>query len=79
LRFSLLSLQNTINALIWPFHIINMSPLWGELAIGGMYLLFAKFAKAPLEQWLFGDTLELDEANAAAGSEKNTDRSENDR
>jgi hypothetical protein len=79
LRFSLLSLQNTINALIWPFHIISLSPIWGSLAIGVMYMLFAKFAKAPLEQWLFGDTLELDEANSATGSEKISDQSENDR
>jgi hypothetical protein len=79
LRFSLLSLLNTLNALIWPFHIISMSPLWGGLAIGGMYVLFAKFAKVPLEQWLFGDTLELDDANAATGCEKNPDQGENDR
>ena len=79
LRFSLLSLQNTINALIWPFHIISLSPLWGGLALGGMYLLFAKFAKDPLEQWLFGDKLESDEANEVTGSEKIPHQSENDR
>ena len=79
LRFSLLSLQNTLNALIWPFHIITMSPLWGGLAIGGMYLLFAKFAKGPLEQWLFGDELESDEANAATVIEKIPNQGENDR
>jgi hypothetical protein len=79
LRFSLLSLLNTMNALIWPFHIISMSPLWGGLAIGGMYVLFAKFAKAQLEQWLFGDTLELDDVNAATGCEKIPNQGENDR
>lgn len=79
LRFSLLSLQNTVNALIWPFHIISLSLVWGGLAIAGMYVLFAKFAKAPLEQWLFGDTLESDAANTATGSEKNSDQDEHDR
>ena len=79
LRFSVLSLLNTLNALIWPFHIISLSPLWGGLALGGMYLLFAKFAKDPLEQWLFGDKLESDEANAVTESEKIPDQSKNDR
>jgi hypothetical protein len=78
-RFSLLSLQNTINALIWLFHIIRLSPIWGGLAMGGMYVLFAKFAKAPLEQWLFDDALELDDTNVSTGREKNTDQGENDR
>jgi len=50
LRFSLLSLQNTVNALIWLFCIINLSPVWGGLAIAGMYVLFAKSAKGPVEQ-----------------------------
>lgn len=55
LRFSILSIQNTINALIGPFHIISWSPVWGGLGIGIAYLLFAKFAKTPIQNWLFGD------------------------
>jgi hypothetical protein len=65
LRFSILSIQNTINALIWPFHIISLSPVWGALTIGAMYIVFAKFVHAPLEQWLFGDEADMEESSAA--------------
>ncbi len=68
-RFSVMSLQNTVNALVWPVHIISQSPLWGGLLIGGMYLVFGRFIADPLEQWLFGD----DEASAASADEKGSE------
>ena len=70
LRFSIMSLQNTVNALIWPFHIISLSPVWGALTIGAMYIVFAKFVQAPLEQWLFGDEADTKGSTAATTSEK---------
>ena len=57
-RFSVLSLQNTLNALIWPVHIIMLSPAVGALMVGAMFLIFEYFVKKPLEEWLFGDAEE---------------------
>ncbi len=47
------SIQNTISAFIWPVHIIQFKSPWGIGILIVMYLVFANFIKAPLEQWLF--------------------------
>ena len=70
LRFSIMSIRNTVNALIWPFHIISLSPVWGALTIGAMYILFAKLVQAPLEQWLFGDEADMEGSNAKTAHNK---------
>lgn len=57
-RFAVQSIQNTVRALLWPIPIIEWSPLWGAGILIGMYLVFAKFVKEPLERWLFGDDAE---------------------
>jgi len=46
------SLQNTISAFIWPVHIIEIKPPYGAGILIGLYVLFARFLKAPLERWL---------------------------
>lgn len=55
LRFTVQSVQNTVAAFIWPFWLIGMSPLWGGLLLGALYLLFPRFVKEPLTEWLFRD------------------------
>lgn len=65
-RFSVLSLKNTINALIWPVHIIMLAPAVGAIAVGAMFVVFEYFVKEPLEEWLFGD----DEESGYAGQKK---------
>ena len=72
-RFSVLSLQNTISALIGPVHIILLSPALGGLLVGGMYLVFAQFIADPLEHWLFGDD---EESKATADKEGSEDQSQ---
>ena len=50
------SIQNTVNAFIWPVHVISIQPQpWGFALLGAMYLVFANFLKRPLEGWLFGE------------------------
>jgi len=59
-RFSVLSIQNTVKALMWPVHIIMLSPAVGGLIVGGMFLAFEYVIKEPLEEWLFGDDEDSD-------------------
>ena len=54
-RFAGESLQNLIQAFIWPVPIISYSPPWGIALLVAMYLLFTAVIKEPLEQWLFHD------------------------
>jgi hypothetical protein len=49
------SLQNTISAFMWPVYVIEIQPPWGLGVLAGMFVLFPKFLKEPLERWLFHD------------------------
>jgi len=49
------SIENTVQAFIWPVHVIDMQPPWGLGVLAALYFLFPKFIKAPLERWLFDD------------------------
>ena len=62
LRFSVQSIQNTVQAFLWPVPIIQWSPLWGGAILGATYLLFSRFIKGPLTAWLFGDVPQNEEA-----------------
>ena len=57
-RFSVMSLKNTISAFMWPIHIISLSPMWGGIFLGVMFVVFEKFLKDPLEHWLFEDEVD---------------------
>jgi hypothetical protein len=54
-RFSLQSLVNTIQALIWPALLIGKYELWGIAGLLLAYLLFSLVIKEPLTRWLFAD------------------------
>ena len=54
-RFLGESLQNMISAFMWPVYVIQISPPWGVGAFVVMYLVFTRWFKEPLEQWLFHD------------------------
>lgn len=49
------SITNTIQALIWPVHVIDMAPPYSIIALGILYFVFPRYLKTPLEQWLFDD------------------------
>ncbi len=52
------SIQNTISAFIWPVYFIELYPPWGMVFLVGLYLLFSRWLKKPLEGWLFSDEAE---------------------
>lgn len=54
LRFSVVSLQNTVYALIWPLALFERyGPYWAAGMLVAMYVVFAALIKKPLERWLF--------------------------
>ena len=54
-RFLGESLQNMIQAFMWPVFVIESFDKWGIGILAVMYLVFNKLIKAPLEGWLFHD------------------------
>ena len=72
LRFTVDSLVNTVNALIWPVHFIRFSPPWGFVILGAMYVVFTYVLKSPLERWLFH------EANKVAAEQSAPDANTSD-
>ncbi|MGH8221784.1 MAG: hypothetical protein ACREQZ_02310 [Woeseiaceae bacterium] len=58
MRFTVDSIRNTVYALLWPLRIIQISPPWGFILLGVMYLVFPRTLKKPLENWLFRDAVD---------------------
>lgn len=54
-RFTIDSFQNTIYAFLWPVYVIRISPIWGGAMLALLYVVFSRFIKDPLEDWLFHD------------------------
>ena len=49
------SIQNSIQAFIWPVHVIRLDPILGGAALAGAFILFDRFLKAKIEDWLMSD------------------------
>mgnify|MGYP001819189761 CR=1 FL=1 len=49
------SFTNTVQAFMWPIHIVQFAPPWGAVALGVAYMGFATYLKKPIEDWLFDD------------------------
>ncbi|MGI9203440.1 MAG: hypothetical protein ACR2Q3_05500 [Woeseiaceae bacterium] len=49
------SFQNTISAFMWPVYVVEINPTWGAIILAGLFIVFPKFIKGPLEGWLFDD------------------------
>lgn len=54
-RFAVQSLVNTVLAFIWPVFVIELSPIYGAIALGALYLLFPRFIQPHVNRWLFDD------------------------
>ena len=54
-RFLSESLTNLVYAFLWPIPLLEFSPPWGFAILAAIYLIFEKFIKKPLTQWLFHD------------------------
>ena len=52
------SFRNTVQAFMWPIHIVQFAPPWGAVALGVAYMGFATYLKKPIESWLFDDKSE---------------------
>ncbi len=71
IRFSMLSIQNTISAFMWPVYIINYSPAWGGISLAAMFVPFDKFIKNHLDVWLLDHKVDVD--GPAEGSDSEQD------
>jgi len=60
LNFILDSLQNTLEAFIWPVNIVQVAPPFGAIGLGLAFWLFPIYVKKHIEAWLL-DTEEADE------------------
>lgn len=47
------SIQNTVQAFIWPVKVIQIDPEWGIAVLVAAFFLFDRFLKAKIEEWLF--------------------------
>ncbi|MDH3336893.1 MAG: hypothetical protein OER22_01030 [Gammaproteobacteria bacterium] len=54
-RFAVDSLINTVYAFIWPVYWVQWQPPVGLIALGAGYVIFAKFIKQSITDWLFPD------------------------
>jgi len=68
-----------VNALIWPVHIIMLAPAIGALMVAAMFLVFEYFVKEPLEEWLFGDDEEAEDAGQKKHREEQKQASGHDK
>lgn len=59
------SFQNTISAFMWPVYVIQIQSTWGVGILVGMFILFPRFIKGPLEKWLFHDTPESEPSDTS--------------
>ncbi len=49
------SFQNTISAFMWPVYVIEADATWGAIILAGLFIIFPRYLKEPLEGWLFDD------------------------
>lgn len=69
-RFTVQSITNTVGAFIWPAYLVQMSPLWGGLLLGGLYLVFPRYLQPLLTRWLFeGDEQAAEGQDGQEGQE----------
>lgn len=47
------SFQNTISAFMWPVYVIEVDATWGAMVLAALFIIFPRFIKEPLENWLF--------------------------
>lgn len=53
IQFIIDSFSNTLRALVWPVYVVSFAPPWGAVGLGVAYMVFTRFAKAPITRWLF--------------------------
>lgn len=56
-RFTFESIGNTVQAFIWPVHVIQFDPPWGVIVLGIAFAVFPHTLEVPIEKWLFGQEI----------------------
>jgi len=56
------SIQNTVQAFIWPVKVIQIDPEWGIAVLVAAFFLFDRFLKAKIEGWLFDNDKQSEQA-----------------
>jgi len=51
-RFAIDSIVNTIQAVMWPVYVIQLSPPYGAIGLGMAFLVFTIYIQEPIERWL---------------------------
>lgn len=54
-QFFVDSFTNTLKALVWPLHVVQIAPPWGAIGLGVAFIAFTNFLKPPITRWLFPD------------------------
>lgn len=70
IRFSVQSIENTVQAFLWPVFVIDRWELMGIAALYVGYLLFRNVIKAPLTRWLFDDDPPATDERSVSGDER---------
>jgi len=65
INFLVDSFTNTIMSFAWPYYAVQFSPPIGAIALGVAFMLFPKYVKPTIEQWLFRDEPAVAEEPAA--------------
>lgn len=47
------SFRNMALAFMWPYYIVQWSPVYGGIALGVAFALFPRYLKKPIERYLF--------------------------
>jgi hypothetical protein len=50
------SMVNLLMALMWPVYIVQWQPPFGAIGLGLAYIVFAKYLKKPISDWLLSET-----------------------
>jgi hypothetical protein len=53
IRFTTESIFNMVTALMWPMWVIELSPRWGIIGLVLMFVVFDRFLKRRISDWLF--------------------------
>ncbi|MGI9225158.1 MAG: hypothetical protein ACR2QX_11820 [Woeseiaceae bacterium] len=59
IQFIVDTFVNFVRALLWPIYIVTLWPPVGAIALGLAFILFPRFLKQPIENWLFQDKVDL--------------------
>ena len=59
IQFIVDTMVNFVKALMWPVYVATLWPPAGAIALGLAFVLFPRYLKKPIENWLFQDDADL--------------------